>query len=135
MIKLLYPSFFVIIFLFLRVSSAFNSLNGYLSNWGRLPCLEWGACSLDLIHRHKYKFCAKVGNSLSCHSASCLEPFCYCLFGAIIVKTHLQYHVKVPVDPPLYYCLFYPKKILWCTDLVLICSCGLPASLLPWIKS
>ena len=35
-----------------------------------------------------FLFGAKTVNSLYCHKASSLEPFSYCLFGAIIVKKH-----------------------------------------------
>ena len=36
----------------------------------------------------------KTGNSLCCHNASCLEPFSYCSFCGITVKTHLEYSSK-----------------------------------------
>ena len=38
-----------------------------------------------------FLFGTKIDNCLSCRMASSLEPFSYCLVGAITVNKHLQY--------------------------------------------
>ena len=65
---------------------------------GRLPeglpqiCLLYKQIKALRVSSYTFVFGTMTGKYLCWHKASCLEPFPYCSFGAIIVKTHLQYY-------------------------------------------